>query len=209
MWVKAMYSTKSTSSKVMMLTWLRIPLVECTYLVFTIQYNIIQLYCLCVEKFTHMPAESYIRSGSCDVFGVLINSLHWLCRSTLGFILFQIILSTFFKKSAIILYECLVACIFAGLTILYKCSVARIFAGLTILYERLVLCIFAGLTILYKCLVACIFAGLGFSIAGGKGNQHIPGDNGIFITKVIEGGSAEQDGRLAVMDRLIAVSNCF
>ncbi|XP_076454332.1 disks large homolog 1-like [Babylonia areolata] len=49
--------------------------------------------------------------------------------------------------------------------------------------------------------------GLGFSIAGGKGNQHIPGDNGIFITKLIEGGSAEQDGRLAVMDRLIAVND--
>jgi hypothetical protein len=26
--------------------------------------------------------------------------------------------------------------------------------------------------------------GLGFSIAGGIGNQHIPGDNGIFVTKV-------------------------
>ncbi|KAK7486481.1 hypothetical protein BaRGS_00022282 [Batillaria attramentaria] len=49
--------------------------------------------------------------------------------------------------------------------------------------------------------------GLGFSIAGGKGNQHIPGDNGIFVTKIIEGGAAEQDGRLAVMDRLMAVSD--
>nr|XP_022286482.1 disks large homolog 1-like isoform X3 [Crassostrea virginica] len=48
--------------------------------------------------------------------------------------------------------------------------------------------------------------GLGFSIAGGIGNQHIPGDNGIFVTKVIEGGAAEQDGRLAVGDRLIAVN---
>ncbi|KAK3096187.1 hypothetical protein FSP39_024179 [Pinctada imbricata] len=48
--------------------------------------------------------------------------------------------------------------------------------------------------------------GLGFSIAGGVGNQHIPGDNGIFVTKVIEGGAAEQDGRLAVGDRLIAVN---
>ena len=48
--------------------------------------------------------------------------------------------------------------------------------------------------------------GLGFSIAGGIGNQHIPGDDGIFVTKVIEGGAAEQDGRLAVGDRLIAVS---
>jgi C-terminal processing protease CtpA/Prc len=49
-------------------------------------------------------------------------------------------------------------------------------------------------------------AGLGFSIAGGIGNQHIPGDNGIFVTKIIEGGAAEQDGRLAMGDRLIAVS---
>lgn len=47
--------------------------------------------------------------------------------------------------------------------------------------------------------------GLGFSIAGGIGNQHIPGDDGIFVTKVIEGGAAEQDGRLAVGDRLVAV----
>uniref|UniRef100_A0A2C9KA59 Disks large homolog 1 n=1 Tax=Biomphalaria glabrata TaxID=6526 RepID=A0A2C9KA59_BIOGL len=49
--------------------------------------------------------------------------------------------------------------------------------------------------------------GLGFSIAGGKGNQHIPGDNGIFVTKIIDGGAAEIDGRLAVMDRLIAVND--
>lgn len=49
--------------------------------------------------------------------------------------------------------------------------------------------------------------GLGFSIAGGVGNQHIPGDNGIFVTKIIEGGAAEQDGRLATGDRLIAVNN--
>lgn len=49
--------------------------------------------------------------------------------------------------------------------------------------------------------------GLGFSIAGGIGNQHIPGDDGIFVTKVIEGGAAEQDGRLAIGDRLIAVND--
>ncbi|CAH1781914.1 unnamed protein product [Owenia fusiformis] len=48
--------------------------------------------------------------------------------------------------------------------------------------------------------------GLGFSIAGGIGNQHIPGDNGIFVTKVIEGGAAEVDGRLQVGDKLIAVN---
>ena len=28
--------------------------------------------------------------------------------------------------------------------------------------------------------------GLGFTIAGGIGNQHIPGDNGIYVTKVTE-----------------------
>ncbi|XP_035709723.1 disks large 1 tumor suppressor protein isoform X3 [Folsomia candida] len=47
--------------------------------------------------------------------------------------------------------------------------------------------------------------GLGFSIAGGIGNQHIPGDNGIYITKISEGGAAYADGRLAVDDKLIAV----
>ena len=47
--------------------------------------------------------------------------------------------------------------------------------------------------------------GLGFSIAGGVGNQHIPGDNGIFVTKIIDGGAAQMDGRLDVGDRLLAV----
>lgn len=59
----------------------------------------------------------------------------------------------------------------------------------------------------YNCTECFMFAGLGFSIAGGIGNQHIPGDDGIFVTKVIEGGAAEQDGRLAVGDRLVAVSS--
>lgn len=48
--------------------------------------------------------------------------------------------------------------------------------------------------------------GLGFSIAGGIGNEHIPSDHGIFVTKIIDGGAAEQDGRLQVGDRLLAVS---
>jgi C-terminal processing protease CtpA/Prc len=48
-------------------------------------------------------------------------------------------------------------------------------------------------------------SGLGFSIAGGVGNQHIAGDNGVFVTKIIDGGAAHQDGRLMVGDRLIAV----
>lgn len=49
--------------------------------------------------------------------------------------------------------------------------------------------------------------GLGFSIAGGIGNQHIPGDNGIYVTKIMDGGAAQVDGRLIVGDKLVAVKN--
>ncbi|KAM9220723.1 disks large homolog 2 isoform 8-T8 [Trichechus inunguis] len=49
--------------------------------------------------------------------------------------------------------------------------------------------------------------GLGFSIAGGVGNQHIPGDNSIYVTKIIDGGAAQKDGRLQVGDRLLMVNN--
>nr|CAD7255719.1 unnamed protein product [Timema shepardi] len=49
--------------------------------------------------------------------------------------------------------------------------------------------------------------GLGFSIAGGIGNQHIPGDNGIYVTKIMDGGAAQIDGRLLVGDKLVAVRN--
>ena len=49
--------------------------------------------------------------------------------------------------------------------------------------------------------------GLGFTIAGGIGNQHIPGDNGIYVTKVMDGGAAAADGRVSVGDRLVAVKN--
>ncbi|XP_033838091.1 discs large homolog 1-like protein isoform X2 [Periophthalmus magnuspinnatus] len=52
--------------------------------------------------------------------------------------------------------------------------------------------------------------GLGFSIAGGVGNQHIPGDNSIYVTKIIEGGAAHKDGRLHIGDKLLAVnSSCL
>lgn len=51
-----------------------------------------------------------------------------------------------------------------------------------------------------------LLTGLGFSIAGGVGNQHIPGDNSIYITKIIEGGAAHKDGRLQIGDKLLAVS---
>lgn len=47
--------------------------------------------------------------------------------------------------------------------------------------------------------------GLGFSIAGGIGNQHIPGDNGIYVTKIMDGGAASVDGRLKIGDKLLNV----
>lgn len=47
--------------------------------------------------------------------------------------------------------------------------------------------------------------GLGFSIAGGVGNQHVPGDNSIYVTKIIEGGAAHRDGRLQIGDKILAV----
>uniref|UniRef100_A0A4W5PFT6 Uncharacterized protein n=1 Tax=Hucho hucho TaxID=62062 RepID=A0A4W5PFT6_9TELE len=49
--------------------------------------------------------------------------------------------------------------------------------------------------------------GLGFSIAGGVRNQHIPGDNSIYVTKIIEGGAAHKDGRLQIGDKLLAVNS--
>ncbi|XP_061831625.1 disks large homolog 4-like isoform X3 [Nerophis lumbriciformis] len=48
--------------------------------------------------------------------------------------------------------------------------------------------------------------GLGFSIAGGVGNQHVQGDNSIYVTKIIEGGTAQKDGRLQIGDKLVAVN---
>ncbi|VEL32743.1 unnamed protein product [Protopolystoma xenopodis] len=50
-------------------------------------------------------------------------------------------------------------------------------------------------------------AGLGFSIAGGVGNEHIDDDSGIFITKITSGGVADTDGRISVGDRLVQVND--
>ncbi|EGD80550.1 lethal(1)discs large-1 tumor suppressor [Salpingoeca rosetta] len=47
--------------------------------------------------------------------------------------------------------------------------------------------------------------GLGFTIAGGKDTPHVAGDDGIFITKIIDGGAADEDGRLAVGDKIVSV----
>lgn len=48
--------------------------------------------------------------------------------------------------------------------------------------------------------------GLGFSISGGLYTEHIRNDHGIFVTKIIPGGAADLDGKLAVGDRLISVN---
>lgn len=49
--------------------------------------------------------------------------------------------------------------------------------------------------------------GLGFSISGGLFTEHLRNDHGIFVTKIIAGGSADLDGKLAVGDRLISVND--
>jgi hypothetical protein len=41
--------------------------------------------------------------------------------------------------------------------------------------------------------------------AAGCDSQHIPGDSGIFITRIKPGGAAEVDGRLHVGDRIVSV----
>lgn len=49
--------------------------------------------------------------------------------------------------------------------------------------------------------------GLGFSIAGGKGHApFVDGNDGIFISRITEGGAAHKDGKILVGDRVIAVS---
>lgn len=48
-------------------------------------------------------------------------------------------------------------------------------------------------------------SGLGFSIAGGTDNPHIGVDTSIYITKLISGGAASNDGRLRVNDCILAV----
>lgn len=50
--------------------------------------------------------------------------------------------------------------------------------------------------------------GLGFSIAGGKGHApFVDGSDGIFISRLTEGGIAHRDGKIQVGDRVIAVRN--
>lgn len=49
--------------------------------------------------------------------------------------------------------------------------------------------------------------GLGFSIAGGKGHApFVDGSDGIFISRLTEGGIAQRDGKIQVGDKVVAVS---
>ncbi|XP_034275960.1 protein scribble homolog isoform X7 [Pantherophis guttatus] len=49
--------------------------------------------------------------------------------------------------------------------------------------------------------------GLGFSIAGGKGSTpYRPGDTGIFISRIADGGAAHREGTLQVGDRVILIN---
>ena len=48
--------------------------------------------------------------------------------------------------------------------------------------------------------------GLGFNIKGGVDNPQVPGDSGIFVAKIREGGSAEKS-RLQEGDRILEVLN--
>lgn len=50
--------------------------------------------------------------------------------------------------------------------------------------------------------------GLGFSIAGGKGHApFVVGSDGIYISRLTEGGIAQRDGKIQVGDKVIAVRN--
>ncbi|XP_070604585.1 protein scribble homolog isoform X5 [Erythrolamprus reginae] len=49
--------------------------------------------------------------------------------------------------------------------------------------------------------------GLGFSIAGGKGSTpYRPGDTGIFVSRIADGGAAHREGTLRVGDRVILIN---
>ena len=56
----------------------------------------------------------------------------------------------------------------------------------------------------------CFTVGLGFNIKGGVDNPQVPGDSGIFVAKIREGGSAAKDERLQEGDKIMEVlANCM
>ena len=63
-------------------------------------------------------------------------------------------------------------------------------------------------------MVNCFFisiysVGLGFNIKGGVDNPQVPGDSGIFVAKIREGGSAAMDERLHEGDKILEVYVLF
>jgi len=54
-----------------------------------------------------------------------------------------------------------------------------------------------------------MISGLGFNIRGGVDNPHIPGDTGIFVTKIREQGAAFKDGQLKEGDKILEVSAIY
>ena len=75
--------------------------------------------------------------------------------------------------------------------------------------------------VVYVCVCVCVLVswkeakvsalicvtGLGFNIAGGRTTEHVPGDDGIFITKIIPGGAAAEEGSLTIGDRIVKVND--
>ncbi len=50
-----------------------------------------------------------------------------------------------------------------------------------------------------------VSSGFGFSIAGGKNDPYIQGDNGFFVTNVFADGVAHREGSLKVEDKILKV----
>jgi hypothetical protein len=47
--------------------------------------------------------------------------------------------------------------------------------------------------------------GLGFSITGGTDDCATEGDSSIYVSAIIDGGTADQDGRLQIGDKVISL----
>ncbi|KAK3092799.1 hypothetical protein FSP39_007319 [Pinctada imbricata] len=52
----------------------------------------------------------------------------------------------------------------------------------------------------------CNIVGLGFNIRGGVDIPYLPGETGIFVTKIREDGAAFKDGRLQEGDKILEVN---
>lgn len=55
------------------------------------------------------------------------------------------------------------------------------------------------------CFILFFCRGLGFTIAGGLDRPVAINDNGLFVSMIVDNGTAAVDGRLAVGDRILQV----